>query len=623
MTGPSLDLMKALRHGDLPPHRFRVSEISCTTVRIPMRDGTALATDIYMPPVARAPTIALRTPYGRSQDNHGFTGALLAFARRGYAVVSQDCRGTGESEPAAWDYYMYEPEDGYDLVEWITRQAWYEGFVGACGGSYAGQTQWCMGAHPAMSTIAPSVSGLGLAVNTAHLYMFLNAYARAIGKGSEKVSVAITEMERLFETETLEGGYFNEPLHRPFRPALLDRFPHLRNSTHAEAKRWLWNHYCSVGCSRRAELIKIALGVPNVTSMDVESLASLFGHTISHDRHTLPHTDAASLCRAIHAAPLIRTGWYDWALNDALATWEHIRREGRPEVARQARLVIAPHAHNMPGYREAAGYDAELMRPPGLFNSVGLLLQWYASVREGTTGSWPTVMYYLMGANEWCAASDWPVPQAVPKTLYLGERGTLTLEPSQGRSYPDCYTYDPRDPTPTVGGSIVSYVYTPGSVDVSRVQQRSDVLTYTSAPLASDIDVVGPLKMILYASSSAVDTDFVARLSDVLPDGRALQLQNGILRARFRNSDGEPELLEPGRIYRLEIDMWATANRFRKGHRIRVDVSSADFPRFDRNSNLGGGPGAPVPAVQTIYRDAKRASHVLLAVMTQGDELPW
>jgi hypothetical protein len=148
------------------------------------------------------------------------------------------------------------------------------------------------------------------------------------------------------------------------------------------------------------------------------------------------------------------------------------------------------------------------------------------------------------------------------------------------------------------------------------VQKRPDVRVYTTPLLEQDLDVVGPLRMILYASSSALDTDFVPRLSDVFQDGRAIQLQSGILRARYRNLEGEPELLERGRVYRLEIDMWATANRFKAGHRLRLDICSADFPRFDRNSNRGGEPGDPIPAQQTIYHDPERPSHLLVSVLS-------
>jgi predicted acyl esterase len=608
----SPELERILRLGPLPPAQFAVSDITVETVSVSVRDGIRLATDVYLPPVRPAPVVAVRTPYDRTMDDNGFVATLLSFARRGYAVVSQDCRGTGASEPETWDYYLFESEDGYDLIDWISRQDWAGGFIGSFGGSYVGQTQWCMALHPAMSAIAPAMSGLGIAVNTAHLYMFLNAYARSVGKGEGKVHVHYSEMERLIEEETMAGGYFDEPLHVPFSEPMLARFPILRELSPSKAKRWLWEQYCAMTCAQRAELVKQALGVKNVTSVDVESLPAIFGHRISHDAHTIPHTSPAELSRLVQAPPLLRTGWYDWALNDALATWELIRREAHDRVASRARMLITPYAHNMPGYRIGAD---ELLRMPNMLNYVELLLRWYAAVRDGVTDSWPTVIYYLMGANEWRVASDWPVPEAQQMAFYLGSGGALTTEPPTRRSRPHRYIYKPGDPTPTVGGSILSYVYTPGSVDVAAVQNRPDVLVYTTLRLEQDLDVVGPLRMILYASSSAVDTDFVARLTDVFPDGRAIQLQSGILRARYRNLDGEPELLEPGRIYRFEIDLWATANRFKAGHRLRVDISSADFPHFDRNSNRGGEPGDPLPARQTIYHDPEHPSHLLVAVL--------
>jgi uncharacterized protein len=614
-VSPELERL-LLGRSDLPLPQFAVSDIKYEAVRVNMRDGVRLASDLYLPPLRRAPVIVMRTPYGRAVD--GVVGAFLAFARRGYIVVSQDCRGTGGSEPDSWDYYIYETEDSYDTIDWISQQDWFDGFIGSCGGSYVGQTQWCMATHPAMSTTIPQVSGLGVAYNMAHLYMFQNAFARTVGKGQDKVAVSMYDMERVFEKETMAGGYFNEPLHRPFSETLLARFAHLRALPPSQAKRWLWEHFCAMTCAQRAEFVKQALGTENVTSVDVESLPVIFGHRISHDALTIPHASPPDLCRAIHAPPLMLTGWYDWCLNDAFATWELMRREAETGVAARMRLIIGPHAHNMPGYHEGVDTHSELMRLPTTANFAGLLMRWYTAVREGTTDAWPSVIYYLMGANEWQVASDWPVPEAKPMTFHLGAGGTLTGQPPRQPSQPDRYTYDPCNPTPTIGGSIVSYAYPPGSVDVSDAQRRPDVLVYTTPVLEQDLDVVGPLCMILYASSSAVDTDFVARLSDVFPDGRAIQLQSGILRARYRNLEGEPDLLEPGRIYRLEIDMWATANRFKAGHRLRVDISSADFPKFDRNTNRGGAPGDPVPAQQTIYHDPEHPSHLLLSVLGSG-----
>jgi predicted acyl esterase len=604
------DLERTLTRGGARPPLFGVSDIRRSTVSVAMRDGVRLATDVYLPPMQRAPAIVMRTPYGRAGDK--IVGVLLTLARSGYAVISQDCRGTGESEPATWDYYMYEPEDGYDLVAWISVQDWFDGFVGGCGGSYSGQTQWCMARHPAMFTIVPEMSGLGIAINTTHLYMFLNAYARSVGKGEGKVSIGLAELERLMLPETLAGGYFNEPLHRPLPQSLLEHHRVLREWPPARAQRWLWEEYCRMPCAERAAFVKQVLGANCVSIAEVEALPAIFGHRISHDAHTLPQSEPAELARSLHAPPLMITGWYDWALNDALATWMLLRREGQPAMRAACRLIITPSAHSVPGYQERAEHYPELQRAHRLENHVGLLLAWYAVVREGRTDAWPTVIYYLMGANEWQAATDWPPPETRELALYLGHGVLAAAAPREGGE-PDRYTYDPEDPTPTLGGSILSAVCPPGSVDVSEVQTRADVLTYTTEPLERSLDVVGPLRLILYASSSALDTDFSARVSDVFPDGRAIQLQSGILRARYRNP--EPELLEPGRIYRLEIDLWATANRFDRGHRLRLDISSADFPRFDRNTNRGGEIGPPVRAMQSIHHDSDHPSHLVLSVL--------
>lgn len=608
------DLQRILKRSTLyTPPRFPVSAIRCETVMMVMRDGVRLATDIYLPPDVPAPAIAARTPYQRGAD--GFVGAFLAFARRGYVVISQDCRGTGNSEPDHWDYYMYEPEDGYDFVEWVSHQSWFNGFLGSCGSSYVGQTQWHMAKHPKMSTIVPEVSGLGVAINTTHLHMFANAYARSVGKGEDKIEVPYFELEAQMLHETLATGYFNDALYRPLPESLLVRHPHLRETSPSVAQRWLWEYYCSLTCTQRAEFVREAMGTKSVSILEIEQLPAIFGHRISHDAHTLPHSDPDELCRSFHAPVMLHTGWYDWGLNDALATWQLLQRATAEPMRSRCRLLIAPSAHNMPGYHEGMAEHPELHHAHRTTSNVELLMQWYTAIQEGKTDTWPVVIYYLMGANVWCSADAWPLEGTHTVPVYLRDAGQLSTRAPNAGSAPDVFTYDPKDPTPTVGGSIVSYVYPPGSVDVSEVQKRPDVLSYTTAALEEDLDVVGPLRLILYASSSAVDTDFAARLSDVFPDGRAIQLQSGILRARYRNWEGEPQLLEPGTIYRLEIDIWATANRFKVGHQLRLDISSADFPRFDRNANLGGVPGQPIPAIQTIYHDADYPSHLLLPIL--------
>ena len=607
-TAPELETI--LTSGGNSATLFVTSEISRETVWVTMRDGVRLAADLYLPPRRPAPAIAMRTPYGRAR----YAETFVALAQRGYVVISQDCRGTGDSEPDSWDFYIYEREDSLDFVEWITRQEWFDGFLASCGGSYVAETQWCMAMHPRMSAIAPEVGGLGIAFLTVHFYMFLNAYSRSVGKGADKVPVAFDVLERQMLNETLAGGYFNEPIHKPFSDALLERYPYLRSLPPRKGKRWLWENYSALGPKQRAEMIKLALGKNNITSEDVESLSAVFGHQICTDAHMFLRTRDTELLQSLKAPGLLITGWYDWFLDDVFATWDLLTREAPASVSSRSRLLITPSAHNMPGYHEGREDHPELERPYRLPNTMELLLRWYAAVRQNSINSWPLVTYYLMGANEWYATSAWPPPEAKTLALYLGPSGALMFHAPQN-SAPDNYTYDPEDPTPTVGGSIVSYVYTPGSVDVSNVQQRPDVLSYTSAQLDRSLDVVGPLRLILYASSSAVDTDFSARLSDVFPDGRAIQLQSRMLRARYRDLHGDPELLEPGRIYRFEIDMCATANRFKAGHRLRLDISSADFPKFDRNTNRGGEPGSPMPALQTIYHDSGHPSHLIVSVI--------
>lgn len=600
------------------PALYDESDIRRETVWMSPRDGVKLATDLYLPPLPKAPTLAIRTPYGRSGAKINDADTLLTFARRGYAVISQDCRGTGDSEPAVWDYGLFESEDGVDFVDWVTRQSWFDGFIASFGASYCALTQWCMSAHPRMSAIAPEVAGLRTTRNTVRQYMLVNVYPRVVGKGANRVEIAFRDVERVFEAETMAGGYFNEPLWKPLPAPLLERYPLLRTLPPLEARRWLWAEICGLPAARRAELLKQLMGVSEFSYIEMSGLPAALDGVMTYGHTTIPSLRPDELCRHFHAPALFVSGWYDWNLGDTLPSWMALRKTAKPDVAARSRLIITPAAHGALGYREGADQHPELRHDHR--SNTDLLLRWYESVRKGTSDAWPTVIYYLMGANEWRVASDWPVPEAKKMSFYLGVGGTLSTQVPQQPAAPDQYIYDPAHPTPTVGGSILSHLYPTGSVDVSRVQERADVLTYTTEPLAHDLDVVGPLRVILYVGSSAVDTDFAARLSDVFPDGRAIQLQSAMLRARDRDLAAGPQLLEPGKIYRLEIDLWATANRFKAGHRLRLDVSSADFPRFDRNTNRGGEPGEPVRATQTIYHDPEHPSQLLVEVI--GREEP-
>ncbi|MER9573749.1 CocE/NonD family hydrolase [Mesorhizobium opportunistum] len=593
------------------PARHPESAIRRETQWVTTRDGVRLAAHLYLPPVTPAPCIAVRTPYGAAS----YEEISVPLCQRGYIVVCQDVRGTGASEPDTWDYDVYEWEDSFDFVEWITRQPWCDGFIGAMGSSYDACTQVCMASHPAMSAIAPEVGSLCiLPGNGVQHHMFVNAYARTIGKGSSKEPISTDEMEVRMGEETLATGYFNPPMEEPQPEILLDHVPRLREVPLQERKKWLWRYYNSLGSNERAQLLRTALGEDSITSVSTKRLHLLFGHNVDPDAITFPKTTPEELCNALHAPALFITGWYDWGLGDTLYSWQQLMVHGTDEVRSRSRLLVAPSAHNKPGYHEGEEHIPVLQRRFRKADNIELLDMWYKAVRRGNVDYIPRVTYYLMGANQWRSSSSWPPREAQERPFYLASAGGLETSPAVDEAKSDSYVYDPDDPTPTMGGSILSHVYRPGSVDIAGVQQRADVLCYTTPVLDTDLDIAGPLRLVLYASSSAVETDFFARISDVFPDGRAIQLQNGVLRTRYRGL--EPEALKPDKVYRFEIDMWATANRFCAGHRLRLDISSADFPKFQRNQNRGGTLGPSVKATQTVFYGGECSSQLLLPVLS-------
>lgn len=592
---------------------YSESEVERETTQVTTRDGVRLATDIYLPPGGgQHPTIVVRTPYGRRWEQ---TAALsLKMAQHGYAGVAQDCRGTGDSEPEDWDTYVYEMEDGADCAAWVAAQPFSDGFIGGAGLSYLAGTQWAMALAPETSAIAPEVGGIGARRLGVNWHMMLNAYARTVGKGSEHETVALTEnLEQDMLEETLSTGVYDQPLDPPLPQIALERYPELAGLPLEAARAGLWERYCALPPRERAQLIKELTGETAVTLDSLEKLPPHFGHSLHPDRHLTPLATDRELFGALRAPAFVINGWYDWGINVTMDMWELLKRYAPADVRDRSRILIDASAHNWPGYHEGGnGASGPLLRSPG---TAELLLRWYGWARNAPEAKpLPRATFSLMGGGGWWTAEEWPPSGTRELCLYLGSNGRLTADPPVDAS-PESYTYDPADPTPTTVGSFCSAVYVPGSGDVSSVQQRSDVLTYTSDPLAADLDVVGSLRCELYASSSARDTDFFVRLSDVFPDGRAIHLQNGVVRARFRDPE-RPAPLEPGRPYRFEIDMWATANRFAKGHRIRIDVSSADFPRFDRNANLAGRGGTPTPARQTVYYGGEQASHVKLPVLS-------
>jgi hypothetical protein len=610
-----------LRPVDHPAQRIEVRR----GLFMAARDGNRLAIDLYLPPgTGRHPTIVMRTPYGKERAE----SALRSLAQYGYAVMAQDCRGTGASEPGQWDQYMYEKEDSYDTVEWVKAQPWADGKIGGIGGSYVGETQWFMALHPGMTAILPQVAGIGGGPsNGVRLHMFINAYARTVGKsgGQPKASMSPGEMEKQTWAETLASGYYNEPLRPPAQAdRALERFPELKDLPAAARGPRMLQIWAGLTAADRTDLVRFLIDAPQVTYANIGGLPSLLNRGPAF-KYVAPSTE--DVYRALHAPPLMLTGWYDWGLNLSFQTWELLHRHAPAHVRDNAYLVITPVAHNSLGYQEGADRIPALRyRYSRVEENLELIVRWYdhwLKGRAGTLAGLAPVTYYLMGANEWRGAEGWPPPDGRPTRFFLDSSGqangpdglgTLTEE-RPGRGRPDRFVYDPSDPPPTTGGSIVSSMIPSGSTDQRDVEKRPDVLVYSTAPLTADLEVAGSLKVVLFASSSAVDTDFTAKLTDVFPDGRALVLQSGIVRARFRDREKAASLLEPGRVYEYEVDLWATANLFRRGHRVRLEIASADFPRYERNANLGGRAGAPVKATQTVFHDAVHPSHLVLHVV--------
>jgi putative CocE/NonD family hydrolase len=326
-------------------------------------------------------------------------------------------------------------------------------------------------------------------------------------------------------------------------------------------------------------------------------------------------------------------GWYDIFLQGTLENFARVRQEGGSQIARKGqRLLVGPWAH---GTRTGIypDYSFGLLSSEGMVDLAGLQLSFFSHYLKGEENGIdeePPVRIFVMGENVWRDEQEWPPTrtQYIPWYLHsdgdAGNNGGVLSPEGLGQEPCDVYLYDPRNPVPTVGGPSflpgLQLGANSGPKDQRQVEARTDVLVYSSLPLERPVEVTGPLTFILYAASSALDTDFVVRLCDVYPDGASRILAEGILRARFREGYDEPRPIEPGRVYAYEINLVATSNLFQVGHRIRVDITSSSFPRFDRNPNTGNplgqdGSEGLRPAMQTIFHDAEHPSRIILPII--------
>ncbi|MBC8356331.1 MAG: CocE/NonD family hydrolase [Planctomycetes bacterium] len=537
-------------------------------VMIPTRDGTRLAANVFRPVGdGPFPTILSRTPYGKGGEKYG---PGRSYASKGYAMVVQDCRGRGASE-GVWEPFRYDAEDGFDSQEWIGTQTWCNGKIGTFGSSYVGWTQW-----------ASAPKGSQYLKAMVPVVPFCNAYDLAYEGGAFKLALmmrwgASVGGAGLSPKEMREALHFL-PLNR-FDDQLSKQVPYLRSWVEHPVDDDYWKRR---GIGREA-----------------------------FDDITVPVLNIS--------------GWFDVFSKATLEMTSSVRSESRiPAVRENQFTIIGPWGHGVGGQKVG---HLDFGKAAGR-NIAALQKKWFDYwLCDQDTGiqEWPKYDIFVMGENKWRGESEWPLARTRYTPFYLhsdGNAAEITGGGVLGLGTPetsgsDTFRYDPNNPVPTAGGN--NFRGAPaGPREQSSVEQREDVLVYTTAPLTDAIEVTGPVKMILYAATSAKDTDFTAKLVDVHPNGKAYNLCDGIIRARWRSRGPTPQLIEPNKAYRYEIDVWVTSNLFKAGHRIRVEISSSNFPRFDRNPNSGH-PFASatelLEASQTVFHGQERASHILLPII--------
>ncbi|MSP12887.1 MAG: CocE/NonD family hydrolase [Chloroflexi bacterium] len=548
-------------------------------VKVPMRDGVNLSADIYLPKdTGPFPTVLMRTPYNNNDERFIEKGRRLA--NSGYVCVVQDCRGRSDSEGS---YYPFRDDgvDGYDTQQWVGRQPWSNGKIGMAGSSYGGLVQWQSAPHRSefLTCLAPRVicvdfySGLVHPGGAFQLHVMLNW-----GMGTN----AHTGQSIAYHNWT--EAFRALPLIEMTALAGRSNMPFWRDWVQHPAYDDYWH------------------------PMNVEE---------KWDQIEVPALNMG--------------GWYDLYAQHTFINFNGLRLHGRTPAARQSRLIVGPWPHNLSASPRTGDVD---FGAHSMADLETLELRWFnywlKGIDTGIVDEAP-LRLFIMGINEWHDEYEWPLARTDWQQWHLHSQGHANTLLGDGAlapeapadEQPDRFTYDPQFPAPTVGGNnCCSPLIVPwGPYDQRAMEMRSDVLCYTSAPLAQDMEVTGPIKMVLYAASDAPDTDWTAKLVEVSPTGYAKNLCDGIIRARYRESFSDPSLLEPQRVYRYEIDMAVTGNVFRKGHAIRVEISSSNFPRFDRNLNTGRDAATETEmhqARQTIYHTREYPSHILLPVIQVG-----
>lgn len=565
-----------------------------TNVAVPMRDGTVLRADVYMPAGGgRFPALLQRIPYGKHAPRYRslYLDPMRALDR-GYAVVIQDVRGRHASG-GEWTPFVNEARDGFDTIDWLASQPWCDGNVGMFGISYHGATQWLAAAeaHPALKAIVPGV--------TADSY---------------------------YDSWTYLGGVFQLFWISGWAASFaLDDFEP-RASAHPDAlsalREWRRDPYA------------ISNHLPLADVPAFREVADYYYDWLAHptyDDYWKAIAPREKFDR-ITVPALIQGGWYDGFIRATLRCYEGMRERGATETARaQQHLVVGPWTHQpLPDPFAGRGYFGPSASGAAI-DWHGMQLAWFDRWLRGEgngVDSDPTAYIFTMGENRWRAEEVWPPPDAETMTLFLrsggrangaGGDGALSPEPPRAGESPDRFTYDPANPVPTFGGAhlgILPTVFDAGVQDQRAIEARDDVLVYTSDPLERDTEITGYVALDLWASTSAADADWTAKLVDVHPDGRALNVCDGIRSASCRDSLEAPSPITPNEPHRCRVDVGPTSMLFRRGHRIRLEVSSSNFPAYARYAGSPRHVSADMsPSAQTVLHDADHQSALLLPIV--------
>ena len=592
-------------------------------VQTSMRDGIQLAADVHRPardgnPVDGAfPVLLHRTPYNKSAEASVLEGSF--FATRGYITVIQDCRGRYASE-GEFIKYLNDGVDGYDTLKWLVQQPWCNGKIGTYGLSYAAHAQ------AALACLNPS--------NLACMWLDSGGFSNAFQSGCRNGGA--------FELRQVTWA-FNEAMESPEVQAqpLIAKAAMESQDIHDWFQRFPWKKGHSP-----------LRWTPNYE----DYLMEIWTHEVFD-----AYWQQVGLCAESHydqfaGVPQVHMGsWYDPYARSTTDNYVALSSNKNGPVC----LIMGPWTHGARSVTHSGDAD---MGPQSILDSnldqdynhlrLRFFDRWLREIENGWEED-PPVRIFVMGGGSgkrnshqrldhggrWRSEQQWPLARTISTLFYLQADGGLSTQSPQGDQRPSRYLFDPNRPVPTIGGNISSGrpIMEPGGFDQREspgfhgslppylpLAARPDVLVFQTEPLGEDLEVTGPISVSLWISSSAVDTDFTAKLVDVYPpsqdypEGYALNISDGILRAKFRNSWERPEPLEPSEVYPITIPMFPTSNLFVKGHRIRLDISSSNFPRFDVNGNTGDNPATSpvkIPAQNSVYHDAGRPSQLLLPIV--------